>query len=56
MLVAEGSSAMTLVSDDLCLSGHEVGHHVGGGSAGGDVDVAQFDMFAAEVDTHVDVA
>jgi hypothetical protein len=31
VLVAEDPSAMTLVSDALCLFGHEVGNHFGRG-------------------------
>jgi hypothetical protein len=52
---AENSSAVTLVSQALCLFGHEVGNHVGCGGERG-CDIAQFDTLATEVDAHVDVA
>jgi hypothetical protein len=43
VLVAESSSAVTFVSQALCLFCHEVGDRVGGE---GGCDIAQFDMLA----------
>ncbi len=54
-LVAESTSAVTLLCQTLCLFGHEVGDHVRRRSQGGG-DITQLDMLAAEVDAHVNVA
>jgi hypothetical protein len=55
VLAAKNSSAVSFVGQALCLFSHEVGNHVGCWGEGG-CDIAQFDMLAAEVDAHVDVA